>query len=119
MGTPPAARAFRDATGWRGPLYVDPDAVAYEAAGLVRASPAKFLRPRVALAVLRARKRGFRQGKTVGDPLRLGGTLLVAPGDVLAWSWRNASAEDDAPVEDVAAAARAWREQQEEAARDR
>ena len=106
LGTPAFAKAFREDAGWRGPIYVDAEAKAYAAAGLVRAGPLRLLRPRVLLAAVRARKQGFRQGKTQGDPWQMGGTLVVAPRDRVVYAWRNASAEDDAPVDEVLAAVR-------------
>jgi hypothetical protein len=109
-GTPAMAHAFREEAGVRGAIYVDPEGKAYAAAGLERAAITRFLRPRVLLAAWRARRKGFRQTKVAGDPYQLGGTLVLAPGDRIVFAWRNASAEDDAPVDDVLRALRAWSE---------
>ena len=106
MGTPDMARDARRETGWRGPVYVDGDAKAYAAAGLAKATIAGVFRPRVVMAALRARKEGFRQGKTRGNPWQLGGTLVIAPGDRVLYAWRNRAADDDAPMEEVLAALR-------------
>ena len=107
QGTPAFAKAFRDETGFRGPIYVDREAKAYAAAGLVKAGPIGLLRPRMLVAAFRARRQGFRQGATRGNPWQLGGTLAIAPGDRVVYAWKNASAEDDAPIDQVVAALRA------------
>jgi peroxiredoxin len=106
LGTPDMARDARRETGWRGPIYVDEEGLSYRAAGLARATIAGVLRPRVVLAALRARKEGFRQGRTRGDPWQLGGTMVVAPGDRVLYAWRNRFADDDAPMEEVLAVLR-------------
>jgi len=109
-GSPPMAHAFREESGFRGAMYVDPEGKAYGAAGMVRGAITRFLRPRVLMAAWRARRKGFRQTKVAGDPYQLGGTLILAPGDRIVFAWRNVSAEDDAPVHDVLAALQAWAE---------
>lgn len=109
LGTPDMASDARRETGWRGPIYVDGDAAAYRAAGLAKATIAGVFRPRVVLAALRARREGFRQGRTRGNPWQLGGTLVVAPGDRVLYAWRNRAADDDAPMEEVLAAMRGKR----------
>jgi peroxiredoxin len=109
LGTPEMAKDARRQTGWRGPIYVDGEGKAYRAAGLVKASIAGVLRPRVILAALRARREGFRQSRPRQNPFQLGGTLVIAPGDRVLWAWRNRFADDDAPMEEVLAALRATR----------
>ena len=109
QGTPEMAREARRETGWRGPIYVDREGVAYRAAGLTKATLVGVFRPRAVMAALRARREGFRQGKTRGNPWQLGGTLIVAPGDRVLWAWRNRSADDDAPMEEVLSALRGAR----------
>jgi hypothetical protein len=103
------ARGARRESGWRGPIYVDGEGVAYRAAGLVKTGVAGVLRPRVVMAALRARREGFRQGRTRGNPWQLGGTLVIAPGDRVLYAWRNRAADDDAPMEEVLAALRGAR----------
>jgi hypothetical protein len=106
-GTPEQARAFRLLTGWPHAVLVDGDGKAAAAAGLRRMTLLSLANPKMLLAVLRARREGFRQGKTQGDPWRLGGTLVVAPGDRVLYEHRNARADDDTPLDDVIAAVRA------------
>jgi hypothetical protein len=109
LGTTTFARGFREATGWRGPVLVDGEGAAYRAVALRRLRLWNLFRPRMIKAALRARREGFRQGKVEGDPWQLGGTLVVAPGDRLAYAHRNRNADDDAPLDEVLAAARAAR----------
>jgi hypothetical protein len=106
LGTPPFARAFREATGYARPIFVDSESLAYRAVALARMRPWSLLRPRMLRHALRARRGGFRQGATSGDPWQLGGTLVVSPGDRLLYSWRNTNADDDAPLDEVIAALR-------------
>lgn len=80
-GWPAAAKAFAEAAGLPPAftLYTDPSKKAFDAAGLVRSALAT-LSP-VALALhIRARVKGFAQGKLRGDPWQQGGALVVAPG---------------------------------------
>lgn len=109
QGTPEMAQDARRETGWRGPIYVDGEGVAYRAAGLAKATIVGVFRPRVVMAALRARREGFRQGRTRGNPWQLGGTLVVAPGDRVLYAWRNRAADDDAPMEEVLTALRGAR----------
>lgn len=107
VGVPEQAKGFRVLAGWKGTLLVDTDGRAYAAVTLRRTSLLALLRPKMFREALRARKEGFRQGKTQGDPWQLGGTLVVAPGDRVLFSHRNAGPEDDAPLDAVLAALRA------------
>jgi len=85
---------------------VDERREAYAVADLRRMSLLSLLRPKMLREALRARKEGFRQTKTQGDPWQLGGTMVVAPGDRVVYAYRNAGPEDEAPLDDVLAAAR-------------
>src|SRR5262249_14231314 len=42
-GTPPMAHAFREESGFRGAMYVDPEGKSYEAAGMVRGAITRFI----------------------------------------------------------------------------
>jgi len=106
VGTPEQARAFRILTGWKGPLVTDPERRAYAAADLRKLSVWSLLSPRLIRNAMKARKEGFRQTKTKGDPWQLGGTLVLSPGDRVLLAWRNASADDEAPLDDVLTALR-------------
>jgi hypothetical protein len=104
VGTPDQAHAFRAVTRWKGTLLVDAEGRAHAAAALRRLAVWRLLSPGLVQSALEARKEGFRQTKTEGDPWRLGGTLVLRPGDVVAYAWRNANAHDDAPLDEVLAA---------------
>jgi hypothetical protein len=96
-------------SGWSGPIVVDHDGTAYAAASLRRIGILALLRPGMWIAAMRAKKEGFRQSKTQGDPWQLGGTLVVAPGDRVLFAYRNANSDEEAPLDDVLAALRAPR----------
>jgi hypothetical protein len=106
VGTPEQARGFRVLTGWKDAIVVDEAREAYAVADLRRMGILSLLRPRMLREALRARKEGFRQGKTQGDPWQLGGTMVVAPGDRVVFAHRNAGPEDEAPLDAVLAAVR-------------
>lgn len=93
--------------GWQGVVLVDGEGASYAAVALRRTGLLSLLRPRLVREALRARKEGFRQRKTQGDPWQLGGTIVVAPGDRVLYAHRNAGPEDEAPLDDVLAALRA------------
>ena len=60
-------------------LLTDPSRKSYQAAGLKR-SALLTLGPRGWLPFIRTLRKGFRQGKILGDPWQQGGTLVVAKG---------------------------------------
>ena len=104
LGTPAFAKGFREATGYRGPLFVDAEGAAYRAVSMKRLRPWNLLSFRMLRNVFRARKAGFKQGKVEGDPWQLGGTLVVTPGDRIVLRWRNSNVDDDAPIDVVISA---------------
>ena len=98
------ARAFREDMGITTPIYVDPSRATYRALGMKRSLLASLLSGKTLLHALRAMRRGFRQGRTQGDALQLGGVLVVRPnGRVLMRSLSN-EAGDHPPESDVIAA---------------
>jgi hypothetical protein len=104
VGTPEQAKGFRVLAGWKGPMVVDAKGEGYRAAALRRISLVSLLRPSIWLAAMRARRQGFRQKGTQGDPWQLGGVLVVAPGDRVVYAYRDASPQDAAPLDAVVAA---------------
>jgi len=105
-GTPSFIAGFREETGWDGPLYTDPSRKVYEAAELVRGVLAT-LHPAAALRVVGALRRGFRQGRTQGDPWQQGGVLVIAPGadkSRILWHQASSGPGDNAEVDDIVAA---------------
>jgi hypothetical protein len=91
---------FRQVTGYRGPLYVDPSLRAFKTAGLIHGwastyHPIAILKGAVAFA------RGFRQGARQGDVAQQGGTFVLGPGDRLRYEWRDRHPGDSADLDEV------------------
>ena len=78
------ARAFREDFALDGPLLVDPELVAYRAAGL-RRGRAEALSPLLAGAAWRALRSGSRQTGVEGDPWQLGGAFVIQAGGRLTY----------------------------------
>lgn len=77
-GTPAQAAEFRREMALGLPLFVDPDRRSHSLLGLRRGILSTF-GPSLLPRILRARRRGFRQTATAGDPWQQGGVLIVAP----------------------------------------
>jgi hypothetical protein len=102
IGSSADARAARQAAGYRGLLLVDPTASLHHALALARVGALRHLfRLRALREALRARKEGHRQVGVTGDPAQQGGTFALAPGGLVLYAWRNAAADDEAPLEEV------------------
>jgi hypothetical protein len=99
-GSPSFIAGFRDSTGYRGPLYTDPSLEVYRTAGLKR-GVFKVISPRAAFAALGALRGGFRQGRTQGDQLQQGGTLVIAPTGDIVWAHVDEYAGDGADPDDI------------------
>lgn len=94
---------FRESTGYKGALFVDPTLRAFKTAGLVRGRSSTYH----ALAVLRgigAMARGFRQVGRHGDILQQGGTFVLGPGDRVRYEWRDRYAGHHADPDEVVGA---------------
>ena len=80
-GWPAMAKAFAEKTGFPASvqLLTDPGRETYRLAGFKR-SAWLTLGPQGWIPAARALIRGFRQGRTAGDPWQQGGALVVAPG---------------------------------------
>jgi len=104
-GWPAMAKAFAQEMalppGMR--VLTDPKREAYRLAGF-RHGLWSTLAPAAILDNLRARKKGFRQTKTAGDPLQQGGTLVIAPGGEILFRHASARQGDHPPPEQVVAA---------------
>ncbi|HET7875792.1 MAG TPA: peroxiredoxin-like family protein [Methylomirabilota bacterium] len=94
---------FRRATGWEGPLFVDPSCRTYKAAGLAYGWTKTF-HPLTFLKGLRAFAAGFRQGARRGNSLTQGGTFVLGPGERVLYEWRDRFAGDHPPLDQVLAA---------------
>ena len=91
---------FRAATGYTGPLFVDPSRRTFQTAGLVRGW-AHLLHPLVAFKGVRAFSQGFRQGARQGDVVQQGGTFVLGPGDHVRYEWRDRFAGDHPDLDEV------------------
>lgn len=104
-GTASFIAGFRETTGYRGLLYVDPKLRSYEAAGLHRGMWRNFTPISLGHAV-RALAHGNMQGRTQGDPAQQGGAMVVAPGGRLLFAHASKVAGDNASPEVLLAALR-------------
>jgi alkyl-hydroperoxide reductase/thiol specific antioxidant family protein len=102
-GSPEHLRAFRDATGYRGPLLTDPTLQSFQAAGLASGWRRTF-DPRSFVKGIRAFASGFRQGARRGNPVQQGGTFVLGPGPRAGFEWRDRFAGDHPKLDDVLAA---------------
>lgn len=99
-GSPSFMAGFRETTGYTGPLYTDPSLELYKAAGLKR-GVFKVVSPRAAIAALGALRGGHRQGRTQGDALQQGGTMVIDRAGRVLWSHVDDFAGDNADPEEV------------------
>jgi len=106
LGDAHYARAFRDETGIGFPLLVDENRVAYRAAALRKASLLHLLRRDNAVARKRARAGGHRQHKLGSDPLQLGGSFVLGPGNADRFVHVSETFGDNAAVEKLLEAVR-------------
>jgi hypothetical protein len=94
---------FRETTKFTGPIYSDPTRKAYDAAGLVR-GVTTVLDPRAALALVRALKGGFCNGRTQGDPWQQGGVFVIRPGGEVTYRYESRYAGDHPDPQAILAA---------------
>jgi NAD(P)-dependent dehydrogenase (short-subunit alcohol dehydrogenase family) len=97
------AAAFREDFELDCPILVDPELLAYRAAGL-RRGRVELLSPRLPLNALRALRAGSRQTGVQGDPWQLGGVFVIRPGGDLTYRYVSGEAGDHPPVEEILAA---------------
>ncbi|MCG8588223.1 MAG: SDR family NAD(P)-dependent oxidoreductase [Proteobacteria bacterium] len=97
------AAAFREDFELDGPLLVDPELVAYRAAGL-RRGRVELLSPRLPWNALRALRAGSRQTGIQGDPWQLGGVFVLRPEGEATYAYRSREAGDHPPVDEILAA---------------
>ena len=78
---------FRESTGYKGALLVDPTLRAFKTAGLVRGRGSTY-HPLAVLKGVWAMAQGFRQVGRQGDIVQQGGTFVLGPGDRVRYEWR-------------------------------
>ena len=103
-GAPSFARAFREDLGLDVRLYTDPSLETYRALAFHRGLLRTALSPRTWGHAARALAGGFLQGRTQGDPLQLGGVVVVRPDGTVAYRFASAEAGDHPPIADILAA---------------
>ena len=110
-GWPAAAKGFAQALGLPAslPVLCDRRRASFALLGLRRSVAATLLIPRVLRAWLGLLRRGYRQGRTQGDPWQQGGVAVVGPhgGGELLYRYASAAPDDDAPLDEVLGALRA------------
>ena len=89
---------FRAATGYAGPLFVDPSLRAFRAAGLEHSRGSTY-HPLAVLKAMRALAQGHRQTGRQGDIIQQGGTFVLGPGDRVHFEWRDRYAGDHADLD--------------------
>ena len=83
-------------------VLADERRASYRAAGAKVATMGELLGPRmVAKGLAVSRQTGQVQGRTVGHPAQLGGTLLIQPDGAVAWSHMSQDASDNASPEEI------------------
>jgi len=101
------AKAFAERMGLPEdlPVLSDSKREAYQLAGFTRSVGSTFSL-RALKNHLRAKRKGFRQGRLAGDPWQQGGTLIVAPSGELLFEYRSEGPGDHAAPERLVAALR-------------
>jgi len=91
---------FKEANGYKGPLFTDPSLATYKILGFKKGltsvigfSPLK--------AGIRALSTGYLQKGIQGPPLQQGGVLVVGPGNIVHYIYRSQKAGDHPPVEEI------------------
>lgn len=89
------------------PVLLDEDGEAARIAGTRRLQVTTILKPAQIVAGARSTLGGHRQHRSGRRPYQLGATLVVAPGDRLAYADYEDYAGDHADIDEVIAAAQA------------
>ena len=106
--TPRHAAHFRRRQQIELPVLADENRESYRAAGAKMGSLTDLIGPKVvAKGALTSLRTGKLQGRTVGDPAQLGGTIVVAPGGEIVWSHMAKDASDNASPQQILRAIRA------------
>ncbi len=98
------AKGFRAEFGIASPVWIDTELASYRALHLKRGFFATLGNPSTLRNAARALRTGFRQGRTQGDALQLGGVYVVAPDARIRFEHRSRVAGDHPPLERVLAA---------------
>lgn len=105
--TPRHAAHFRRRQGIELPLLADETRASYKAAGAKIATFGELLGPGVvAKGLVTSVRTGRVQGRTLGHPAQLGGTIVIRPGNEIVYSHMAQDASDNAAPDDIVAALR-------------
>jgi peroxiredoxin len=108
QATPRHAAHFRRRQGLELPVLADEKRASYKAAGAKIATFGELLGPRVvAKGIVTSARTGAVQGRTIGHPAQLGGTMLIRQDGSIAWTHMSEDASDNAGVAEILDAARA------------
>jgi peroxiredoxin len=108
QATPRHAAHFRSRQGIELPVLADEKRASYTAAGAKIATFGELLGPRVvAKGILTSARTGAVQGRTIGHPAQLGGTMLIRQDGSIAWTHMAEDASDNAGADEILTAARA------------
>jgi peroxiredoxin len=108
QATPRHAAHFRRRQGLELPVLADEKRASYKAAGAKIATFSELLGPRVvAKGIVASARTGAVQGRTIGHPAQLGGTMLIRQDGSIAWAHMAEDASDNAGVAEILDAARA------------
>lgn len=105
-GWPAMAKSWAEHVGFPPSVAVvtDPSRKAYDVAGMKRGIGLTLLNPRSMLRWMRARRKGFRQGRTAGDAWQQGGALVVRPGGKVTFRHVSLGPGDHVPPQQLVAA---------------
>ena len=107
QATPRQAAHFRRRLGIELPVLADERRASYKSAGAKVATLDEILGPKVvAKGIVSALRSRLPQGRTVGHPAQLGGTMVVRPDGSVAWSHMSEDASDNATTAEVLTALR-------------
>ena len=107
QGNPEHAIHFRDSHDIELEILVDGGRESYRAAGTKVATVSELIGPRVvAKGATEAIKQRLPQQRTQGHPAQLGGVMIVMPDGSVPYTHLSDDAGDNAPNEEVLAAAR-------------
>lgn len=105
--TPRQAGHFRRRLDLDLPILADEQRQTYEASGAKIATMSELLGPKmISQGMAASRKHKVRQGRTIGHPAQLGGTMLITPLGRVAWSHMSEDAGDNAEPDEILAAVR-------------
>jgi hypothetical protein len=102
QATPRHAAHFRRRQKIDLPVLADEDRTSYRAVGAKVGNMNDLLGPQiVAKGALTTLRTGKLQGRTIGNAAQLGGAMVIAPGNKVAWSHMAGDASDNASPQEI------------------